>query len=63
MVTGVVVGVLGLAEALPHSAGAALVRLISWAFILVGVAGELATGPDLLLAGCYWLTDLGCSAF
>jgi hypothetical protein len=43
MVTGVVVGVLGLAEALPHSAGAALVRLISWAFILVGVA-VLANG-------------------
>lgn len=42
MVTGVVVGVLGLAEALPNSAGAALVRLVSWAFILLGVAGEQA---------------------
>ncbi len=52
MVTGVVVGVLGLAEALPHSAGAALVRLISWAFILVGVAGELG---GLL---CVWLAGL-----
>lgn len=42
MVTGVVVGVLGLAEALPNSAGAALVRLVSWAFILLGVTGEQA---------------------
>ena len=40
MVTGVVVGVLGLAEALPQSAGAALVRLFSWVCILLGVAGE-----------------------
>lgn len=71
MVTGVVVGVLGLAEALPHSAGAAMVRLISWAFILVGVAGELARLLCACLAGLQpgwlaacslagWRAPLGC---
>ncbi|PSC67869.1 putative magnesium transporter NIPA9 isoform A [Micractinium conductrix] len=43
MVTGVVVGVLGLAEALPHTAGAAAVRLASWVCMLLGVA-VLANG-------------------
>ncbi|KAL4428992.1 hypothetical protein ABPG77_006031 [Micractinium sp. CCAP 211/92] len=43
MVTGVLVGVLGLAEALPHTAGAAAVRLVSWACILLGVS-VLANG-------------------
>ncbi|KAL4440316.1 hypothetical protein ABPG75_003317 [Micractinium tetrahymenae] len=43
MVTGVLVGVLGLAEALPQTVGAAAVRLISWACILLGVA-VLANG-------------------
>lgn len=46
MVTGVLVGVLGLAEALPHTAGAAAVRLVSWACILLGVSG----GPAALCA-------------
>jgi len=36
----VLVGVLGLEEPLPQTAGAVLVRLFSWACILLGVAGE-----------------------
>ena len=40
MVTGVLVGILGLAEALPQTAGAAMTRLLSWACILLGVTGE-----------------------
>jgi hypothetical protein len=40
MVTGVLVGILGLAEALPQTAGAAITRLLGWACILLGVTGE-----------------------
>ena len=52
MVTGVVVGVLGLAEALPHTAGAAFVRLLSWACILLGVSGARCAGWGSVLC---WL--------
>ena len=51
MVTGVVVGVLGLAEALPHTAGAAAVRLASWVCMLLGVAGEQSCGSVLVPRG------------
>ena len=44
MVTGVVVGLLGLNEALPSSLLSASVRLCSWNMILIGVV-VLASGP------------------
>ncbi|EFN54092.1 hypothetical protein CHLNCDRAFT_136216 [Chlorella variabilis] len=43
MVTGVLVGVLGLAEALPQTAGAVVTRVLSWACVLLGVT-VLANG-------------------
>ena len=49
MVTGVVVGVVGLAEPLPQSAGAAVVRLASWGCVLLGVAGGAAAGSGGVL--------------
>lgn len=55
MVTGVVVGVLGLAEALPQTAGAALVRVLSWACILLGVTGvPRLLGPLRSVWVCVW---------
>ena len=51
MVTGVLVGILGLAEALPQTAGAALTRLLSWGCILLGVTGEWGM--------CMWVSG-GC---
>lgn len=44
MVTGVVVGLLGLGETMPGSLFSALVRLTSWNMILIGVVA-LASGP------------------
>jgi hypothetical protein len=44
MVTGVVVGLLGLGETMPGSWISVLVRLTSWNMIMVGVVG-LASGP------------------
>ena len=44
MVTGVVVGILGLGESIPGSFIATTVRVISWSMILTGVVG-LASGP------------------
>jgi hypothetical protein len=44
MVTGVVVGLLGLGETMPGSLLSALVRLTSWNMILIGVVA-LASGP------------------
>ena len=44
MVCGVLVGLLGLGEALPHTAAAAATRLASWACILLGVTGKWVGG-------------------
>jgi hypothetical protein len=44
MVTGVLVGLLGLGETMPGSLMASLVRLTSWNMILIGVVA-LASGP------------------
>lgn len=52
MVTGVVVGVVGLAEALPQSAGAVATRLISWACVLLGVTGTAHACVGEVLCCC-----------
>lgn len=44
MVTGVVVGILGLGESMPGSFIATTIRVCSWSMILIGVVG-LASGP------------------
>lgn len=47
MVVGVVVGIVGLAEPMPSSPGAIMVRLWSWSFILYGII-VLSGGTKLL---------------
>lgn len=44
MPSAVLVGVLGLAEALPQTAGAVVTRVLSWACVLLGVTGERPPG-------------------